>query len=410
MKPTFIAASPNVRFDDLLLSVNTLFSFWGWYRKGPVTELEKLVSDYHGGRSVTSFDSARTAFYFLLKAYGIGPGDEVLVPAFTCLVVVNPILWLDAKPVYVDNGPDFNIDLEDLQRKLTPKTKAVLVQHTFGRPVDVKEVRRIVGSDIKIIEDTAHSLGGRYKGEQIGTMGDAAILTFGIEKVISCVRGGMALAGDPVIAGKLKEYQAGAKNFSRRRIFISLLNPVFWFLITPIYYIGIGKLTLGRIFAKLAHLVSLFGNMIEPVEYRAEQPEWFPAKLPGALAVLAVHQFKKLDKYNEHRNIIADIYQRKLNIPAQDDGRVYLRFPLLVDDRTNVLNKAKRRHVVLGDWYKNILYSPEANLHYFGYVKGSCPVAEKQAEEIINLPTGVNVNAQTAEMIADLVKPHHVRA
>jgi dTDP-4-amino-4,6-dideoxygalactose transaminase len=406
MKPTFIAASPNVQFDDLVLSLNTLVSFWGWYHKQPVAELENLVSDYHGGRSVTAFDSARTAFYFLLKAYGIGPGDEVLVPAFTCLVVVNPIIWLGAKPVYVDNGPDFNIDLEDLERKLTPKTKAVLVQHTFGRPVDVTEVRRITGNNIKIIEDTAHSLGGKFRGEQVGTMGDAAILTFGIEKVISCVRGGMALATDPMIAEKLKEYQAQAKNFSRRRVLVSLLNPVFWYLITPVYYVGIGKFTLGRIFAKLAHVFSLFGNMIEPVEYKAEKPNWFPAKLPGALAVLALHQFKKLDKYNDHRNVIADIYQRHLNIPAADAGRVYLRFPLLVDDRVAVMNKAKRKHVVLGDWYKNILYSPESNLHYFGYVKGSCPVAERQAASIINLPTGVNLSPETAEMIANLVKPH----
>ena len=408
MKPVFIAASPNTQFDDLILAFNTLISPWSWFNKNKVTRLEEKISKYHNGFGAVAFDSARTSLYFLLQAYGIGEGDEVLLPAFTCLVVANPVLWAGAKPVYVDNGSDFNIDLADLKRKVTPKTKAILLQHTFGKPVAIEQVRQIVGENVKIIEDTAHSLGGEYKGRKIGTLGDAAILTFGIEKMVSSVRGGMALTDDLEVTEKLRIFQQDSKRFSRRRILVSLLNPIFWKLITPVYYLGFGKLTLGRIFAGVAHMFSLLGNMIEKSEYKAVKPKWFPAQLPGALAVLASHQFDKLAGFNEHRRNIAFIYQRKLDLKfdSHEYKHVYLRFPVLVAEREKLMRRAKKMHVVLGDWYKNILYSPPENLHYFGYKKGSCKLAESQAREIVNLPTGVNVTPVQAEKISDLVLEH----
>ncbi len=146
MKPIFIAASPNTEKDDLKLALKLLIQPWAWRKNdGSVKEFESKVSEYLGGINAIALDSARSGFYLLLKAYGIGPGDEVILPSFSCLVIANPVLWVGAQPVYVDiNKRTLNIDLEDLSRKISPKTKAVLVQHTFGLPVEIDKVRNIV--------------------------------------------------------------------------------------------------------------------------------------------------------------------------------------------------------------------------------------------------------------------------
>lgn len=407
MKPVFIAASPNTEKEDLKLALKLLFQPWNWRRNDSnVKEFETQMSEYLGGINATAVDSARSGFYLLLKAYGIGPGDEVILPSFSCLVIANPVIWVGAKPVYVDiNKKTLNIDLEDLSRKLSPKTKAVLVQHTFGLPVEIDKVRNIVGEKVKIVEDIAHSLGGMYKGQKIGTIGDAAVATFGIEKVISTVRGGMVLTSDEKIAEILRQEQTNLPEFSMLRIKIALMNPVLWWSITPFYYLGFGKYTIGKAFSFFAHKLGIMGIMIEREEYNAQKPNWLPSRMPSALARLGKRQLAKTDRFNEHRREIAKIYSDTLGIKFPIDDKstnIYLRFPVLVDPkkRNGIIKEAGKKHVVLGNWYRSILFAPESSLEKLGYKKGDTPNAEWVAERIINLPTGVNIAKEGASSLA----------
>lgn len=410
MKPVFIAASPNSEKDDVALAIKLLLQPWNWRadKENSVEKFEKQVSSYHDGINAIALDSARSGFYLLLKAYGIKKGDEVILPSFSCLVVANPVLWVGAKPVYVDiDSKTFNIDLDDLKKKITSKTKVVLVQHTFGLPVDLDKVKEIVGNNIKIVEDTAHSLGGIYKGKKIGTIGDSAILTFGIEKMISSVRGGMILTKDKEVARKLKDYQKELPHFPLLKIKIALLNPILWRIITPVYYVGIGKFTVGRVFSLIAHKLGIMGIMIESDEYLAQKPSWLPAKMPSALSRLGINQFKKLDRFNEHRRDIAKIYSDELNINykvSENSTHTYLRFPVLLDTtKLSIFNTlAKKAHFVLGDWYKTILYAPKSSLSKLGYKKGDTPSAEAVSKQIINLPTGINVSKESAHKLAQI--------
>jgi dTDP-4-amino-4,6-dideoxygalactose transaminase len=410
MRPVFIGASPNTEKDDIKLAWKLLFQPWNWKqdKADSVKEFEKIVSEYHDGINAIAMDSARSAFYLLLKAYGIGPGDEVVLPSFSCLVIANPVIWVGAKPVYVDiDKKTFNLELEDLKKKITKNTKAVLVQHTFGLPVELEKVREIVGKDVKIVEDIAHSLGGVYKGQKIGTIGDAAVATFGIEKVISSVRGGMVFVKDDEISEKIRKELESAPQFSLIRIKIALLNPILWSIITPVYYIGIGKATIGRAFSFIAHKLGIMGIMIEKCEYDTQKPSWIPARMPSALARLGMNQFKKLDSFNNHRREIAKIYEQKFGTFKVDENSKhnYLRYPLLVEpeNRSKIYNDASKKHFVLGNWYKNILYAPDASLEKLGYKKGDTPNAEWVAERIINLPTAVNVTQAQAREVLDLV-------
>lgn len=407
MKPVFIAASPNTEKDDLKLAIRLLFQPWNWKKNdGSVKEFETQMSEYLGGINAIAVDSARSGFYLLLKAYGIGPGDEVVLPSFSCLVIANPVIWVGAKPVYVDiNKKTLNIDLEDLSRKLSPKTKVVLVQHTFGLPVEIDKVRNIVGEKVKIVEDIAHSLGGMYKGQKIGTIGDASVATFGIEKVISTVRGGMVLTSDEKIAEILRQEQTNLPEFSMLRIKIALMNPVLWWIITPFYYLGFGKYTIGKAFSFFAHKLGIMGIMIEREEYNAQKPNWLPSRMPSALARLGKRQLAKIDRFNEHRREIAKIYSDTLGIKFPIDDKstnIYLRFPVLVDQkkRNGIIKEAGKKHVVLGNWYRSILFAPESSLEKLGYKKGDTPNAEWVAERIINLPTGVNIAKEGASSLA----------
>lgn len=409
MKSIFIAASPNTQIDDVLLAFRHLLNPFSWFSNNKVTAFEKKVSEMHNGYEAIAMDSARSAFYLLLKAYGVKAGDEVILPAFTCLVIANPVIWLGAKPVYVDVGEDFNIDLNELRSKVSENTKAILVQHTFGKPVSVSAVREIVGQDVKIIEDLAHSLGSIFEGSLAGTKSDAAVITFGIEKVISTVRGGMAITNNRDIAKIIRLEVEKSKRFSYRRVFVSLLNPIFWYFVTPFYYLGIGKATLGRLIVLLARMLGVLGNMIEKVEYKTVKPKWLPAKMPGALASFGLNQLRKLEKYNQHRRKVAAIYSKILNIQYPTDSNSehgYLRFPLLVENQAKVLKLARTKKVVLGDWYKSILYAPKSSLPLLGYTEGEAAKAELFAKHIVNLPTAINVDEKSAEFIARLVKPY----
>jgi dTDP-4-amino-4,6-dideoxygalactose transaminase len=127
------------------------------------------------------------------------------------------------------------------------------------------------------------------------------------------------------------------------------------------------------------------------------------------LALLGINQFNKLEKLNEHRTEISNIYQTELGVRyPQEVGteHIYLRFPLTLERRDELLTEAKKGKIVLGDWYKNILYAPNKTLGLLGYTQGSCPNAEYLAKRIVNLPTYINLTTEDALRISNLVKKY----
>ncbi|MBU2579123.1 aminotransferase class I/II-fold pyridoxal phosphate-dependent enzyme, partial [Patescibacteria group bacterium] len=145
-KPISISLSPNTEKDDIFLALKLIFQPWKWkvsvsrrdnQRKSANKKLEQEFKKYFRVKYAFSFNSGRTALMAILEALELNQGDEILLQSFTCNAVVNPILWTRLKPVFIDcDEKTFNIDCEDLKRKIGPKSKAVLVQHTFGLPAD----------------------------------------------------------------------------------------------------------------------------------------------------------------------------------------------------------------------------------------------------------------------------------
>jgi len=177
---------------------------------GPaVAGFEAAFAERIGVRYAYSFSSGRVGLYGILRALGIGEGDEVLLQAPTHIVVANAIRYVGARPVYVDCTLDtFEMQLDDAEAKIGPRTRALLLQHTFGIPGDLGralEVCRRRG--LALIEDCVHALGARYAGQPVGSFGSAAFFSTEETKTISTTMGGVAVTGDPEIATKLQSFQ-----------------------------------------------------------------------------------------------------------------------------------------------------------------------------------------------------------
>ncbi len=150
-------------------------------------------------------NSGTAALHTALLAYGITEGDEVIVPAFTFEATANMVLACGAKPVFADVTPDYTIDPDDVRRKVTKKTKAVIPVHVYGYPADLDAIREIAGAhSLRVIEDAAESLGAEYKGRQTGNTRDAGCFSLYSTKVITSGEGGAITTDDDELADSLR--------------------------------------------------------------------------------------------------------------------------------------------------------------------------------------------------------------
>jgi perosamine synthetase len=180
----------------------------GWLGMGSqVLEFENLIKDYLGVRNVVAVNTGTTALHIALDAYNIGPGDEVITPSLTFCAGMQSIIALNAAPVFCDIDPDtLNIDISDMEKKITPKTKAVMPVHYCGYACDMDRLLDIAGRNkIVVIEDAAHAFGSSYKGRKIGSMGDATCFSFDPIKNITCGEGGAIAVNDDGIAEKIRK-------------------------------------------------------------------------------------------------------------------------------------------------------------------------------------------------------------
>ena len=179
----------------------------GWLTQGPkVAEFEKKFAAFHGLPHALATTSCTTALHLALATWGIGPGDEVLIPAFTWVATANVVLYCGAKPVFVDVDRDtYNINVEDALSKVTDKTKAIIPVHLFGLCADVDALRAGLPSHVKILEDAACAAGAIYRGAYAGGLGDAAAFSFHPRKSITTGEGGMLTTNDLVFAEKAEK-------------------------------------------------------------------------------------------------------------------------------------------------------------------------------------------------------------
>lgn len=166
-----------------------------------VKEFERKVRATVGTKHAIAVNSGTAALHTSLAAYGVGPGDEVIVPAFTFEATANVVLAAGAKPVFADIKEDYNIDPADVKRKVTKKTKAVIPVDVYGYPADLDEVKEVADRhSLRVIEDAAESLGAEYRGRPSGKGCDAGCFSLYATKVITSGEGGAITADDDEFA------------------------------------------------------------------------------------------------------------------------------------------------------------------------------------------------------------------
>lgn len=175
----------------------------------PIVEIlrlaEEKLASYIGVKYALLTSMGRTALVLSLKALGIGPNDEVVLPSFTCEVVVRAIRFCGARPMFADVAPQtFNVSYKEIKDKISRNTKAILFIHCYGQPADVDEIADIAKENgVPLIEDAAHSLGAEYHGKKVGRFGHFSIFSF--SKNMNCSSGGALATNSSDLISKARE-------------------------------------------------------------------------------------------------------------------------------------------------------------------------------------------------------------
>ena len=157
-----------------------------------ITDFEEAFASWVGTKFAVACSNGTTALHLSLIAAGIKKGDEVLVADLTNMATFFAVLYIGAKPIPVDISLDtYTIDLDDIKSKMTPSIKALVVVHLFGQPVNVAEIRQVVGKEVKVIEDCAEAHGSEIGGKRVGSLGDFGAFSFFGNKNLTCGEGGI---------------------------------------------------------------------------------------------------------------------------------------------------------------------------------------------------------------------------
>ncbi len=198
---------PTLRGKELEYVTDAVNSGWISSAGKYIIDFEEKFSKYCGVKYGASCSNGTKAIHLALMAVGIKAGDEVILPSFTMIGSCNPIVQIGAKPVFVDSElKTWNMDTEQIENKITSKTKAIMVVHIYGHPVDMDVVLKIARKhNLIVIEDAAEAHGAEYKGRKAGSLGDIACFSFYANKIITTGEGGMVVTNNEKWAERAKK-------------------------------------------------------------------------------------------------------------------------------------------------------------------------------------------------------------
>src|SRR6267143_487896 len=318
------------------------------------------------------FYRGRVALYALLRAMNLQPGDEVLIPGFTCVAVPSPILGMRARPVYVDIDPrTYNFDPIDHKRRVTSRSKVIVAQHTFGIPCDMDPIMETAQRHgLAVIEDTCHVWGSKYRGQDLGSIGVAAFYSYDPGKPFIIGMGGAATVNSEALRARMRD--------------------------------------VDRLLSKSGVAIATWTS--DALEGRLG-PDYEKALSPSLRARLTAVMRASNQVISRHKRL-AEQYERGLQamgVPGlsiqSDSEAVLICYPLQLTNKVRVLEEARRHRVELGDWFSSPVHPlSEQEWSAVGYQKGSCPVAEEVSRHVVTLPCHAAVTAKEAERTLGFLK------
>jgi dTDP-4-amino-4,6-dideoxygalactose transaminase len=353
-----------------------------WLSTGPVTErFERAFSEYLGGGYAMAVSNGTAALHLALASLGLRREDEVILPSLTFVATANAVLYVGAKPIFADIiGPDdLNISPQEIEKKVTSRTKAILVMHYGGYPCDMQSIVGIAKRyGLFVVEDAAHAPGSEYRGRKCGTLGEMGCFSFFSNKNLVTGEGGMVVTRNREWAERARGIRShGMKALSWDK------------------YRG--------------HLSSYD---IEKLGYNYRTTE--------IQSALGLAQLKKLDRNNRRRGRLVEVYRKGLqgvegiSIPfSQSKGNLsYHLFPVLVHTGNDARSALQRNRLM--ESLKN--FGIQTSLHYppvhlfslyrrqFGYRKGMLPKTEEVSRREMTLPLHPRMGVEDVKWIVKKVK------
>lgn len=346
----------------------------GWLTQGPwVKRFEEGFAARHGVKHAFAVTSCTTALHLALVALGIGPGDEVIVPAFTWVATANVVVHCGATPIFVDiEATSYNLDPNAIARAITPRTRAVIAVHLFGLIADMDRLRAVVPDQIPIVEDAACAAGADYRGKAAGALGTLGCFSLHPRKSITCGEGGVVTTNDDRLAELVDTYRNHGASIS------------------------------------------------EEVRHRGPKPYELPEfkvfgfnyRLTDVQAAIAAIQLEKLDRFIAERSELAKLYDAGLqqfdwmNAPLRPEGQVHAlqAYVALVDEKRA---PASRNEILAHLQASGIGGRPgthsvvglEAYRKTFGTDPADFPVATATEAHSIALPLHNHMQASDVERV-----------
>lgn len=376
-------ANGSVGGDDVALARKWLRTPGEWRNQDHVAEFERAFATWNGTRHAVAFMGARVALSAAVDALGLRPGDEVVLPGYTCVVVPNALQFAGVKTVYADIELDtYGLDAVQLEARIGPRTRAVLLHHLYGLVArdyqSVIEIARRHG--LAIIEDCAQSAGAEWQGRRIGNLGDVAIFSTEQSKHLNTIQGGLALTNDDAIADRLRQWQAAAPYPDDRRVRRLLRSVILAHARAERAPDWRNRLT--RLRHARAQMPSTTAG-----EERGERPAHYGQRMSPAVAAIGLNQLAKVDALNVVRRQAAagwDDWCRSngYDPPVVVTGSLpsYLRYPVLVEpERKQKHSWAEHLNVEVGVWFRGKLHPVDLPLD-------GCPRADEAVARCINFP------------------------
>jgi perosamine synthetase len=339
----------------------------GWIGLGPkTTEFEEKFAAYVGAKYAVGVNSATAALHLACAGLGIGPGDEVLIPTMTFVSTAHAPAYCGAKPVFVDIEADtLNISLEDIHRRITPRTKAIIPVHYGGHACQMEEIWQIAEEHgLFIIEDAAHACGSSYKGKRIGGLERSDVTTFSFHAVKNLATG-----------------DGGMMTTNRIEV-VRALKQLRW--------VGIDKSTWDRTEEATMELGSGIRRYASYGWYYEVHELGYKYHMNDITAVIGLAQLAKLEKANARRREITELYNRAfdsvewIECPVEKEYTHSAMHNYVIKtpyrDKLNLYLKDKG--IATGVHYTPIHLQP----YYRKQAKVTLPVAEKVWTQLLTLP------------------------
>jgi perosamine synthetase len=331
-----------------------------------IKRFEDSFSSYIGTKNALSCCNGTVALHLPLLVFGVGPGDEVILPSLTFVATANAVRYCGATPVLADSLPDtWNIDPHDMEKKITPRTKAIIPVHLYGNPCDMDSIMDIAKAhNLFVLEDAAECHGACYNGKRAGSIGDAGTFSFFGNKIITTGEGGMIVTDNDEFAYKMRMLKGQGQDPNRR----------YWFNEVGYNY----RMTNIEAAIGLAQLE----NIDSHISARKKVTEWY------------------MDEFES----ISDFINFQQITPKAEN--VWWMFSILVNDKS-AIGRDELMLKLLEDGIETrpIFYPMHIMPPYYDKNAG-CPVSAKIAAAGLNLPTHAKLSRENISFICGKIKKY----